>query len=103
MQTVKAGKKLGKVVNRSPVRKPCQLNDGEIFIIQNFTQLTHGQYHDQSRHKHGLLQPSWSGTPLLFPSCFLFLFYVCCRDATLSRSVAKKNINPMPGTHCLYN
>ena len=45
---------------------------------------------DPSRHKHGcLLQPSRSGISLLFPSSFFF-FYVCCRNATLSNSVAKK-------------
>ena len=48
---------------------------------------------DPPRHKHGcLLQPSRSGISLLFPSFFFFFFiYVCCRNATLSHSVAKKN------------
>ena len=55
-------------------------------------------YHGPSRHKHGCLhQPSRSGIWLLFPS----IFYVCCRNAKLYHSVAKKNINSLPGRHCL--
>ena len=38
-----------------------------------------------------------------FPLFFLFLFFfvVCCRIATLSHSVAKKDIKSIPGKHCL--
>ena len=69
-----------------------------IIRIPEFTQLTHEQYHDPSRHKHGcLLRPSRSGILLLFPPFFL---YVC---HNITPQCCKENIISMPRTQCLQN
>ena len=110
MQTIEPGKELDGAQRKSCATL-CLLNDGSVwrieeFIFQSFTQLTHEQYHDRSVETQAWLSPSaksvWHFTSfsLFF---FSFFIYVCCRNATLSHSGAKKNIHSMPGTHCLQN
>ena len=110
MQTIKPGKELDRAQRKSCATL-CLLNEGSVwrieeFIFQSFTQLTHEQYHNRSVQTQLSMVVSFSqvGQAFHFFSLFFSFFkYVCCRNATLSHSVAKKNIHSMPGTHCLQN